>query len=656
MIAVIQIVGEFFLFLLTVLFYFYIPGNYFLSFSKIDIFYPGKFFLSIISGVVFFNLTIYILSWLSLQWLIFPITVFLALLFYKKRLFIFPNRLTAHVKPVVLVCILAFLFSLPMIFDGNFGNSIYSFGDDIVHLAYINELRFTFPPQHPGFAGVPLKDYHFFYDFLLANISRMSFISPLSLYFHLMPLFVSFGWAFGAYSLLFSWTKKISIALWGVFLVLFGSSFGFILYFLRHSNFSPNTNFGISQPEGALYNAPYAFSVIIVLATLILMQNYLKKRSRVILVFIAIFVGISPVFKVYAGIILTGGFMVFILLELLRKNYFTIYACILSGSIMIGTFWVFAGGGAGLTYFPLWPVYRMMDELFPAYDYNEKISTYSKYGVIKGLVSTYFTGFSALLIGNLGTRFLGIILLPLGLIKKIKLPSSFALIVFTMMIISVVIPLLFIQAIKAFEMIQMAWYYPLFGSLFASMGIYGFLTLKFPRIIKVSFAVIFIFVTLIAAGSSFFESVVPIIKANRQSFASEYFQAMNYLKTHGSYQENVLDLPLGPQYMRQENLEAWFNGSSVHIAAFGNKRMYLGSQITVFPNMFVEKRLAFIASINELEYSPHPSLLSLNKIIKKIKSEKISYVYTAKKIKSFEGVSDISLVFQNNQAVIYKFK
>lgn len=655
MIESIQIVGEFFLFFLTVFFYFYIPGNYLLSFSKIDIFSPGKIFLSIITGVILFSMLMYVFSWLHLQWLIVPIIVYISFLFYKKRLFSVLSIPVIHKKPIVLVCILAFIFSLPMILNGNFGNSIYYFGDDVAHLAYINELRNTFPPQHPGFAGIPLRGYHFFNDFLLANISRVSFLSPLSLYFHHMPFFVAFGWAFGTYSLLFSWTKKISVALWGVFLVLFGSSFGFVLYFLHHPNTSLNTNFGIAQPEGALYNAPYAFSVVIVLATLILMENYLKKRDSILLILIAVFVGISPMFKVYAGMILIGGFIIFIILELFNKNYSVIWAGILGGIIVLGTFGGFSGSGAGLFYLPLWPIYRVMDEIFPVYDYNEKISTYSKYGVMKGLFLTYLSGFSVLLIGNLGTRFFGILLLPLVFIKNKKLPSAFALIVIAMMTISVAVPLFFAQTIKVFDMIQMTWYYPLFASLFASIGIYSFFSLKFSRAIKIFIAILFIFMTLPLVYDNTIRKVVPLITIKRDHFSSDYFQAMNYLKNNGSYQDTVFELPLGPAYREQKNIYAWFNGFSVHIAAFGNKRMYVGNQFIIFPNMPVEKRLAFIESINKVEYSTRFNPQNAKQILDKIKTENITYIYADKKIKSFEGVSGISLVFKNSQAVIYKF-
>lgn len=654
MIPYLSLLFEFCVFLITIYFYFYIPGSYLLSFSKIDIFYPGKVFLSVISGVISFTLAMYIFSWLNLQWLTFPIVIFLAFLLYKKRLFYAPNLPATHKKEIVFVAILAFLFSLPMIFNGNFGNSIFYFGDDSAHLAYINELRFTFPPQHPGFAGVPMRGYHFFYDFLLANISKVSLLSPFSLYFHFMPLFVAFGWAFGTYSLLFSWTKKISLSLWGVFLVLFGSSFGFILYFLHYPHVSLSTNFGIDQPEGALYNAPYAFSIVIILSTLILMQNYLKERNRLVLFLIAIFVGISPMFKVYAGMILIGGFIIFVILELLRKNYFILWACTLTGAIILGTFGVFAGKGTGIFYLPLWPVYRMMDEIFPAYDYNEKIRTYSKYGVIRGLFSTYLFSFSILLIGNLGSRFLGIILLPLVFIKKKKFPSSFAIIIMTMMTISIIIPLFFAQTIKVFDMIQMFWYYPLFISLFASIGIYSFLSLKFPKVVKIFIAIIFIFITLPSVYDHTFKQVIPLIMTKREPLSGNYFQAMNYLKTHGSYQDTVLDLPLGPQYVEQKNLVTWFSSSSTHIVIFGNKRMYVGYQLIVFPNMPVQNRLTFISLINKTEYAKNSSKQIVDKLIKEIKNRNIRYIYTKTPLKIFSNNSLVTIVFKNPSAIIYK--
>lgn len=48
------------------------------------------------------------------------------------------------------------------------------------------------------------------------------------------------------------------------------------------------------------------FSVVIIQTVLLLMQNYLEERDKIFLFMIAVFVGISSMFKVYGGMILIG--------------------------------------------------------------------------------------------------------------------------------------------------------------------------------------------------------------------------------------------------------------------------------------------------------------------------------------------------------------
>lgn len=642
---------EFCIFLITVYFYFYTQGVYILSYAKRVFAYPVNIFLPLIIGAVIFTAESYILSWLHITFLIFPIALSILFLSYKKKLLSFIKIPTEHRKASALTLVLAIIFSLQMILNGNIGNSIYFFGDDLAHLAYINELRFAFPPQHPGFAGIPLQGYHFFYDFLIATISNASFLSPYSLYFHFMPLFVALGWAFGTYSLIFSWTGKISAALWGVFFVLFGSSFDYILIFVKNSIFFPGTNFGIDQPVGALFNAPYAFSVVIILATLLLMQNYLKKRNNILLILISVFVGITPMFKIYAGIISIAGFCVFVVFELIRKNWSVLYSCILAGGVILATFYVFVGVGAGLFYFPLWPIERIMNQIFPNYDYKEKIDTYSRYRVIHGLISTHLTTLSIFLIGNLGTRFIGILLSPLIVLRNKKMPSVFSCILLSMMLVSVIVPLFFAQTIKPFEMIQMAWYYPFFGALFAALGFSFFFSLKFSKSVKTFILIVIIIATIPVESIIIYKKIASLLTVERTLFPDN---SMRWLRNNGSYSDTVLYLPLNKSYTNKEALTNWFYRSSPYIAAFGNKRMYLGYQYTVAPNMPVDDRLEFVASINKIEYAEKSDNQMINKIIGDIKNRKIAYIYTNFPLKIFKNNSSVPIVFKDTSAVIYR--
>lgn len=646
---------EFLLFLLSVYTLFYIPGRIIFFYGKTKLEYPTNIFLPITTGMIVFTIVLYVVSWMHIQIFMYPLYIFFLFYAWKKKLFRIPQIPLIHRKTSMLVLLLAFFFSLQMILNGNFGDSIYYFGDDMAHLGYISELRHAFPPQNPTFAGIPLRGYHFFYDFLIAGIANLTFLSPFSLYFHFMPFLVASGWAFGTYALLYSWTKKISGALWGVFLVLFGSSFGYLLFFLKNHNITLGSNFSIDQPNVALLNTPYSFSVVIIFSMLLLVYNYFKQRDIVTLLLIGVFVGISPIFKVYAGMILIAGFAIFTLIEIVRKNVTVLYAAALSLVIFLATFGMFLGSGAGLFYFPLWPIERMFDHIFPEYGYKEKIDTFSRYGVIKGLVETHLYTFAVFLIGNLGTRFIGILFLPFLLIKKRTFPSPFAFVLFSMMAISIIIPLFFAQTIKVFDMIQMLWYYPIFGAFFAALGLSTLLSFTIiPNIGKIIIAILIILFTLPLTYETTKKIVLPTLTAKRQLRTNDYFQAMKYLSNHGSYEDTVLDLPLDQRYTKVENLMVWFHSSSPHIPAFGNKRMYVGSQYIIFPNMPFEQRLAFVAQINELEYTKIKNPQRIEKIIQRIKDEKIKYIYVPRVLTFIENNTAFSLVFKNTQAVIYK--
>lgn len=647
---------EFLLFTLNVYVFFYIPGRIIFFYGKTKLEYPTNIFLPITTGMIVFTVALYIVSWMHIQIFMYPLYLFFLFYAWKKKLFGILQIPLIHRKTSMLVLLLAFFFSLQMILNGNFGDSIYYFGDDMAHLGYISELRYAFPPQNPTFAGIPLRGYHFFYDFLIAGIANLTFLSPFSLYFHFMPLLVAFGWAFGTYALLYTWTKKISGALWGVFLVLFGSSFGYLLFFLKnHNNITLGSNFSIDQPNMALLNAPYSFSVVIILSMLLLVYNYFKQRDIVTLLLIGVFVGISPIFKVYAGMILIAGFAIFTIMEILRKNFVVLYAGTLSVVIFLTTFGMFLGSGAGLFYFPLWPIERMFDHIFPEYGYKERIDTFSKYGVIKGLVETHLYTFAVFLIGNLGTRFIGILFLPFLLIKKKMFPSPFAFVLFSMMAISIIIPLFFAQTIKVFDMIQMIWYYPVLGALFAALGLSTLFSFTvIPNLAKIVVAILIILFTLPLTYETAIKIVLPMLTVKRQLRTNDYFQAMKYLNSHGSYEDTVLDLPLDQRYIKAENLMVWFNNSSPHIPAFGNKRMYVGNQYIIFPNMPLEQRLAFVAQINELEYAKRKNPQKIQKMIQRIKEERIKYIYVPRQLTFLERSTTFSLVFKNTQAVIYK--
>src|SRR3989344_8155798 len=259
---------EIILFLTAVTICFYLPGKFLFTKLKLSLDSPGNLFFPFVLGIMLFTLISYVFSWLKLEFVILPIFLIISFVTIKNKNWL-PGRIDKlHRWPLIIVVVLSIIFSLSMLTTGVYGDSILYRRDDLWHLALINELKNNFPPDHPGFAGIVLKGYHFFYNFLLAKISNIFSISSLSLYFHHFPILIAFLWGVGVYSLMYKWSKKISVGLWAVFLSMFGGSFAFILRLRGHEGLSLDSAFGIQQSATSLINPPFALSIVIIIATL----------------------------------------------------------------------------------------------------------------------------------------------------------------------------------------------------------------------------------------------------------------------------------------------------------------------------------------------------------------------------------------------------
>src|SRR3989338_4585544 len=470
---------EIILFIIIIVVCFYLPGKFLFSKLKIVLDSPEDLFLPFVLGAMVFILISYIFSWLRLEFVILPLLLIIGFFTIKDKKWFFNNIDKRQLIPLFIVLIFSIIFSISMLTAGVYGDSIKYRGDDLWHLALINELKNNFPPDNPGFAGVPLRGYHFFYNFLLAKISNIFFISPLSLYFHFFPLLMAILWGLGVYSFMYKWSKKISIGLWAVFLTMFGGSFAFILRLRGHENLSLDSAFGIQQSATSLINPPFAISILVVISTLFAIHQYLESKKNTWLIPVALFVGLATMFKVYAGIILLGGFILFSLIESIRKkNYLILVSLFTSGILFVVTYGIFRDISSTLIFAPLWAPHSVLVDNMPWYGYAEKMYTYTKLSVIKGIIETELYSWYVFIFGNLGTRLIGLLFLLLFFLKKRKKPSLFTIVLLIMTAISILIPLFFIQSGKVFEIIQMAWYFLFFISLFAAFGLRAFFDLR----------------------------------------------------------------------------------------------------------------------------------------------------------------------------------
>jgi len=661
----IQLILEPLLFIAFIVICLYLPGKFLLSKLKLDLSSPEDIFLPLGLGIVIFTFVAYLLSWIKLEILILPIFIIIDLLAIKSKL-ILPKKIAKlHYLPLSVSGILSLVFSLRMLVTGQYGNNILIRHDDPWHLALINELKVHFPPFNPSFAEIPLKGYHFFYDFFAAKISNIFLISPLSLHFHLIPLFSAFMWALGVYALLFKWTKRASAGLWAVFLTMFGGSFAFILYLQGHTGVDLDGGLGIGTPIWSLYNPPLTMSIIIIITSLFIIYNYLTDKRQAWLIPLSLCIGMVSMFKVYAGIILIGAFLFLVAFQLIKKNYKILLSLTAVALLFLGTFWLFAGGSGSLIFFPLWGPDRLLLS-FPWFNYDNKIYVYGNYvathsNFIHGLVGLILTetyGIILFVLGNLGTRLIGIALLVFLLFQKQrKLPSVFAGLLFVMLLISIVVPLFFIQTGKVFEIIQMAQYYLFFASILAALGFSIFLGLKFNKYAK-GLIVIVLLVLTVPHMSGVFSDYAKTVKTF-QRLDAPYFQTMRYLSAIGKYDDTVLELPpkeITPDY---KSLLAWYyQTSNSSLTAFANKRTYFDNEFIDFPNLDIRSRLDFTESIVLFTNSNFSSSANSNKdiitVLALLKNKKIKYIYSPYEISLFNNAHGVLKIYQKEQNVIYK--
>lgn len=643
---------------LTVFFYslFFVFGEALLKILKIRVSDVNSVYVQPILGLLAFGLASYILAWVQLRSISLPLVIIVLFAIYKKKLFKIPKIKIVSKFSVAFVILLALIFSINMTGIGVYGTAITYRGEDPVHLAYINELKAHFPPDNPGFAEVPLKGYHFFYQFLNAAISNTFYVSIETLYFHVLPLLVSFTWAFGVYGIMLAWTKKKSAALWAVFFSMFGGSFGFILILQGHTNISIDSVFGIGQPTVALINPQFAFSVPVIFTAFYFVFRYFKEKTYNLLFPIVLSAGLLPLIKVYGGIVFYPAFGLLVFSDILRKRFKSVLFILISVLLSLLTFGLFLGAGQRLVYLPLWPSHTVMESNLPWYGYTEKSYTYTRLGVIKGIIEIESFGLMLYFIGNLGVRVIGVLFAFIVLLYKRRLPSLFSLTLTVATITSVIIPLFFIQTGKVFETIQFAWYYPIFCSFFAGLGFSYFFSLRFPKALKVLLATVII---LLALPPAFYHyrSVIQDMPSIRYSMSDPYFSSMRYLKGVGVYNDTVLELPVSTWDLKPKKINEWFFKSSPHITAFGNKRTYANYEFIVFDNVHPASRFPLI---KEVVAFTSGRMMRDNKtkehLTKALKNAGISYIYSPSALPVLSQYGIAARVFHDSQVSIYKVK
>lgn len=446
--------------------------------------------------------------------------------------------------------------------------------DGIWNLALIEELIHSFPPEHPAIAGVPLQGYHLLYNLLVADFSRLSGLSTVSLHFHFFPAIMSFLLVYGIYALARELTGFRRHSIWATFFALAGGSFAFVLPVFFGRSASLDDAFGITQPFSLLVSPSFTLSLLSIIYTWLFLEAYDKRPSWIWGALIGVFAGLAVGMKVYAGMILLPIIGWFILIRLMtRRDWTSIIIVVAAGVVAAGTFLPLNASYGFLRYQPLWPPHRVMQGVLDFTQWELKRQTLEQMGATRGLVKLEIVALVIFILGNLGTRFV-------GLIGLLKMKQSNVSVIFSFLIIgslvSFTLPMFFLQPIGAFNMIQFFWYFLLFMGILAGWG-WSLLLDKVSRSWRVIFSIVMIVATIPSAAEKFVS-----FTERSTSLSQEEIAFYRELRRVGNPGDTVLVVPVVDGYS-EENIRGWVYRTGPTMPALSGKRTFLGNEVVQFP-------------------------------------------------------------------------
>lgn len=644
-----QFILDLILSIISFFFCFYLPGNLIVKKLKLNLENLEFHVFSTSLGFVLFTFLSFIFDIFKVFYLIIPILILVNVysirnLNFKK--FNFKIRVS---KTMFLLLVFSLVFSLPMIVNFDSGTSIRLSVDAPWHFSLINELVANFPPNHPNMANVQMTPYHFFSDFLNAKVIQIFPISLPFSYFQYFSILTALLWVFGTYILVKRWTNNNLVSIFSVILSLFGGSFSFVPFLLGHTELSLNSAFGILQPDGSLLNPPFAMSLVILIFGLFCVLYYLQTKNKNILFVLPLFFGIAAMFKVYSGMILFFALFILIITRIIRKDFKIMVAAFLTFIVFYLTYWSFVGKSGFLFFAPLWAPHDVVNSNFPFLLYSDRMAKYIQYFDIGRIVFLETFVLVVYILGNLGTRFVGLILFPFSKQKKVFF-SEFGLVIVSITLFSFFTPLLFMQSIKPFEIVQIFNYFLFLTAILSAIGFIGVLERIKNKNIAYLLVLIFLVFTLISTVNDYYK----IFFVYADLVSTPRYEAYKFLKGIGTYNSTVLEVPSKELFSsKSATFRKLPEGLDIYLPALSNKSIYLTNGPIQFKEKDLNIRLEFLSQFSMfmgMDAKESDFLNRKESIEHKLEQNKIEYLYSYYKV----NLSNFELIYDKDGIFIYE--
>ncbi len=640
--------------------FFTLPGIYFLEKSTDKLNFWEKIILGSVVGLVFFSLVSYLFSVIKLHFLLLPLILIFSFLEIKKL----PNLFKKYTRPsgkrlslILLVFIIGITGQLLIIAPSGInlnGDLVFwsSHGHDgLWHISLMQEYQKGYPLQNPVFAGTRLVNYHFFSDIAPSDFNLFFKFSLFDLYFRFFPLLFSILLGGLAYLLGKKLGGNFQTGLWATVFTYFAGSFGYILTYLKDRSIGGESIFWASQVQSSIGNPPQAAAFIIVLAFLYLFSFFIEKQTKYLFFVCTILAGTLAVFKVYGAVVILASLGLVGLWQLIRERKFNILSLFFSSSILSAILYLpnSQDSGAFLIFQPWWYVRTMVvtPDRLNQLDMELRRQTYIADHNWKRVIQLETEAFLIFFFGNLGMRFLALFSLP-RLIKK-SFSNHLNLIIILIILISFILPMLFLQKGVASNSIQFLQYYLLLMGIISAVFVSEISKKIKYRFINflLGFLIILLAVpTQISLINSFY-SRPPFAKVDQKELV-----ALNFLKQNSDDNSVVLTPPYN-QYLNLPSIvpQIWDWSDTGYVTALSNRRTYLADteQVDIM-GYDLKPRLN---TQQELFLETEPKTFE-----SRIKALNVSYLYFPKAQKPLVDLTktDLKPIFSNDLVEIWQVK
>lgn len=308
------------IFYFAIIISFYLPGFLLLQHSNLKI-RPSvlSFVLACVIGFALWGFQGYVFGYIGIRWMtyVYILGVLVGAFLLKQKVIehfsiLIKTIFSTHKITLGFILLGMVLQIIPVFGSGiRFQDGIRFFGvnayDGVMHLSYIQSIISTFPPQEPGATGYLIKNYHYWSDLVIAELSRIWKLPISNTFFQFMPPFISILTGISMYQLIRLW-KWPSMSAWlALFFLYFGGDGAYSFMLLLHKTFgffTPAIDNGATQ----FLNMPTATAKMIFITGLIALHFWTNSHKRIWGIIIVILFSSLFGFKVYFGLYALIGF------------------------------------------------------------------------------------------------------------------------------------------------------------------------------------------------------------------------------------------------------------------------------------------------------------------------------------------------------------